>query len=230
MTQYDVSGVESIKSIYVVDTAGHTILLIPYPLTTVSSADNVRGFVNKVVRWEVFPSDLDVGLVFDSTTKPMGGQGISNQSAIRKRFDFQSYVIGGQNYLVWTCAKAYSLTVFSREQLDLQERFPPLVERLRGRSVRDVFAMLSYTGPWSLFSRREDVIARALLQKGISLQEFMELLLSPRLDDQRIRRRAESVARAVVGSGKISEFEALTRSALIGLDPTSARSLADSHA
>src|SRR5436190_22437681 len=45
---------QSIKSIYVVDTAGHTILLIPYPLTTVSSADNVRGFVNKVVRWEVF--------------------------------------------------------------------------------------------------------------------------------------------------------------------------------
>ena len=36
LTQYDVSGVESIKSIYVVDTAGHTILLIPYPLTVLS--------------------------------------------------------------------------------------------------------------------------------------------------------------------------------------------------
>jgi hypothetical protein len=225
LTRYEVSGVESITSIYVFDWPGDSVLLIPYQPAAVSSADNVRSFINRVVRWEGFQAGLDVSLVFDPATKSLSGYGLST-SAIRRRFDFLSFLIGNQNYLVWRCDKTYFQNVFSPETNYLPERFPPLAERLRTHSTAELLSMLPGAGeaPYSPSSRRNDVIARELLQRGISTDEFTRMLLPVRASNNRIRRRAESIARAIVNSPKTSAFEVSARSVLAGLDPASARS------
>jgi hypothetical protein len=224
LTEYEVSAVQSIKSIYVVDMTRDSVILVPFRSADVSSADEVRALVNRIIEWNAFPADLNVRLAFDPATVLLVGQGISNFSALRPRFDLRSFVIGSQSYLAWTCSKRFFPTVFAPEQIDLPERFPPLAERLRRRSTQDLSTMLLDPGVKSPFSRRDDLIIRELLQRGISAEEFTGILLPARADTTQIERRAESVAGAEDGFGKPSEFEALVRSALSGLDPASPRS------
>ena len=69
-------------------------------------------------------------------------------------------------------------------------------------------------GPYSLLSRRDDIILRELLHRGMSAKEFSGLLYRPPRSSYRIRQRANALARAAVGSGKTLEFASLVGAAL----------------
>lgn len=145
LVKYEASGVQSSKTILVFDTASNIVVLIPYQPSAFGTAESARQFIDEIVRWEKFRSDLEVRLVFDLTTKALGGQGFPTASSVRWSCNFQTSLIGRQNYLVWTCSKMLFPDVFSKELLDLPERFPPLSERLRKRTKEEVRSMLSDT-------------------------------------------------------------------------------------
>ena len=183
LTKYEVSGVESIKTIVVLDTASVIVLLVPYQPSAFGTAESARRFLDEIVQWDNFRLGLQVRLVLDPTAKRLAGGGDPTGSSIRWPFEVRSSLIGRQTYLVWTCSKGYFRDVFSPELLDLPERFPPLSERLRSRSKEEVRSMLSaLTGEWSLLSQRDDIILRELLRRGISPQEFSTLLVPVRGD------------------------------------------------
>jgi len=225
LTKYERSDVQSNKTIFVSDTGSNIVVLIPYQPSAFATAESARRFIDEIVRWENFRSDLEVRLVFDLTTRALGGEGIPGASSIRWRFWFRTSLIGRQNYLVWSFSKMYFDDVFSEELLGLAERFPPLSERCRNRSKEEVRSMLSQvTGRYSPLSRHDDIILRELLRRGISAQEFSALLVPAGAEDYRIRLRAQAMARAVAGSGKALEFEALVHATLSSLDPSSSQS------
>jgi len=127
--------------------------------------------------------------------------------------------------MLWVYEKVYLPDVFSAEFLALPERFPPLSERLRNRSAGQLRSMLSVTGEYSRYSRRDDMILRELLRRGLTVEEFGALLIPAHAVDFRVRLRAVSMARAMVGLGKIPQLETLVSATLASLDPTVPKSV-----
>ena len=75
LTRYEVSGIESVKSIAVIDRDSIIVVIIPYQPSTFGTLESARQFLDEIVRWEKFRSDLEVPLTLDPIAKRVAGGG-----------------------------------------------------------------------------------------------------------------------------------------------------------
>lgn len=214
-------GDPAVRSVVLWDAPQFNMTIVQCDPTVLVSADGVRSFLGRFLKFTGSPLG-EVSVDFRILGKPsvpgIVGVGWVNYTRSPERalpgyeFELSAYHLGRDAYFVFRTGKKLIGGVYSSDMVFISERFPPLRERIRQFDKKELVARLGAT------PEQDAILIRALLERGLSEDEFQLLLSGRGLPPQERPKRVFLVIRSVAESGQTTSYESFIRNSFQWLE------------